>query len=118
MPGLYRNIFMFESLSGIFGRVPADERLENISSIGALGAMILNVSLGIAFSISIIMFGFGAFRYVLSSGDPKLIEKAYHTMFWSFLAALVSILAIAIKNVVAGVAGVTDPNIINGTPGF
>lgn len=107
---------MFESLSGIFENVPTEERLENINSIGALGAMILNVSLGIAFSISIIMFGFGAFRYILSSGDPKLIEKAYHTMFWSFLAALVSVLAIAIKNAVAAAAGVTDPNIINGSP--
>lgn len=100
---------MFEILDQLVANAPPEAQITRINSVGGISAILLNTMIGASFSVSLIMLAFGAFRYVLSSGDPKLIEKAYHTMFWSFLAMLATILAMVIKNVVTNAMGVTVP---------
>lgn len=109
---------MFSTLNQLLGTVPNEDKITNIDSIGTLGVIILNVALGVSFSMSIIMLAFGAFRYVASSGDPKLMEKAWHSMFWSFLAGLVTLISLVIKAVVVRTYGITAPDIVNDKPNF
>lgn len=121
----FRLINMFTSLRGLIDDIrgnpdPAVSSLplDRLDSVGSLGGLLFNVLTGATFSISLIMFAFGAFRYVVSSGDPKLIEKAYRTMFWSFLAMLVSLIAIVIKRVAIQITGITAPDLVNDRPSF
>ena len=109
---------MFQSLRDLITAVPADDKINRIDSIGSLGVIVLNVALGASFSMSLIMLAFGAFRYVVSSGDPKLVEKAYHTMLWSFIAGLVSLAAIALKNIIIQIGGITAADVVNSKPNF
>ncbi|NMB69588.1 hypothetical protein GYA27_00070 [candidate division WWE3 bacterium] len=100
---------MFDILDQIVDEAPPEAQATNINSVGAMSAILINVMLGVSFSVSLIMLAFGAFRYVVSSGDPKLIEKSYHTMFWSLIALIMTVLAVAIKNVVTAAMGVDIP---------
>lgn len=100
---------MFNVLSEIVGDAPPEAQVNRINSVGDMSAILINVMLGVSFSVSLIMLAFGAFRYVVSSGDPKLIEKSYHTMFWSLIALIMTVLAVAIKNVVTSAFGVNIP---------
>lgn len=100
---------MFEILHQIVNDAPEEAQVTSIDSVGDMSAILINVMLGASFSVSLIMLAFGAFRYVVSSGDPKLIEKSYHTMFWSLIALLMTVLAVAIKNVVTSAMGVDIP---------
>ena len=111
-------VSMFQSLRDLITAVPADDKINRIDSIGSLGVIVLNVALGASFSMSLIMLAFGAFRYVVSSGDPKLVEKAYHTMLWSFIAGLVSLAAIALKNIIIQIGGITAADVVNSKPNF
>jgi len=100
---------MFDILDELVAGAPTEAQIDRIDSVGAMSAILLNTMIGASFSVSLIMLAFGAFRYVLSSGDPKLIEKSYHTMFWSFIAMLVTMLAMAIKNLVTNAMGASIP---------
>jgi hypothetical protein len=102
---------MFDILDDLVANAPPEANIDRINSVGAMSALLLNTMIGASFSMSLIMLAFGAFRYVLSSGDPKLIEKAYHTMFWSFLAMLATMLALVIKNIVTNAMGANIPTV-------
>lgn len=83
--------------------------------------VVVNVLIGSGFAISIITMGYAMFQYAMSRGEPKEIATAYNTALWGFIAAVVSLVATALRVVGIKLFGVTNPDISGSTnvvPGF
>lgn len=111
---------MFNNLTNSLNQaqVTNEERLTNLTSIGQLGAMIMNLTISISFSVSIIAIGYAFIQFMMSQGDPKVIKTAQNALTWSIIAGLVSLASVGIKKAVLNAYGVTSSDINNGTPSF
>ena len=93
-----------------------EERLDRFDSISSILGFVANVAVGVSFSLAIISLGYAFIQYVISSGDPKAIQKAQSALIYAVISAVVSILAFAIKTVVLNAMGVQSPDLQNGLP--
>ncbi|OGC68202.1 hypothetical protein A2415_02810 [candidate division WWE3 bacterium RIFOXYC1_FULL_39_7] len=110
---------MFQDLENSINRaVPAGERVTRIDDIYSLAAFIVNIFIGAAFGISLIGLAYAFIQFMMTHGDPKAVEKARNAAFWSILGIILSLLAVAIKNVVFRGFGSTANGLINEDPGF
>jgi hypothetical protein len=89
-----------------------------ITSFENILGIILNVVMGVGFSISLISIAFSGILYVTSSGEPKNTAKAWSGFLWGAIAGMVTLFAFVIKAAVLGLVGVSNANIVNATPGF
>ena len=86
------------------------------TSVSAILGLILNIMLGVSFSISLISIAYAGILYVNSSGDPKNASKAWQGFLWGALTGMVTLGIFVIKNAIVALFGVTNPNIINAVP--
>ena len=92
-----------------------------IDSVADVLNVVINVLIGSGFAISIITMGYAMFQYAMSRGEPKEIATAYNTALWGFIAAVISLLATALRFAGIKLFGVTNPDISgsgNVVPGF
>ena len=99
---------MFEYINGIT-QAPNPTGLDSLKGIMAL---ILNVVMGVGFSLSIISLAYAGLTYVTSSGDPKNTAKAWSGFLWGAISGIVTLAAFAIKKAVLTSIGV-DSNLVN-----
>ena len=112
------NMDPFEYLRGVVSAAPPNTSVNSISDIVSLA---INILIGSGFAISIITIGYAMFQYAMSKGEPKETAIAFNTALWGFIAAVISVLALALR--VAGIKlfGVTNTDIsgeINAVPSF
>ena len=72
------------------------------STFGAFFAMIINVVMGISFSVAVISIAYSGFLYAMSAGDPKNTKTAWNTFLWGVIAVGITLAAFALKRIVAG----------------
>jgi hypothetical protein len=66
----------------------------------SIASAIINVMLGIAAAIAVIILIIGGLRYLISNGDSGQIEKAKHTIQYAIIGLIVIIFAFVIYNTV------------------
>lgn len=108
---------MFGVLNNIEAANPAPSSFSNWSVSAILG-IILNIVIGVGFSLSIVGLAYSGIIYVTSSGDPKNARKAWDGFLWSAIAAMITLAAFVIKAVALNLFGVDTPAIRNEVPGF
>lgn len=85
----------------------------NFTSIGSFVAAILNILMGIGFSIAIITIAYSGFLFANSSGDPKASKKAYDTLLYGAVAAAIVIGAVSLRFIVSRfIIGIPDPTVV------
>ena len=110
---------MFEIIENIANRVnPSQDYVwERFGSIGKISIIVINSIIGIGFAISIIATAFSAIKYILATDNPDNAKAAWRTFLYGIIGAAISLGAFALKNIVVGAFGVTDPNIVD-VPSF
>jgi hypothetical protein len=80
----------------------------NIANTGGnfktLAAAVINILLGVAAAIAVIILIIGGLRYLISAGDSGQIEKAKHTIQYAIIGLIVIIFAFVIYNTVNGLS--------------
>jgi hypothetical protein len=114
---------MFNFLgSVVYNSINSQDRFPLVGSTGSsmstLFAAGINIVLAIGFSLSIIGLGYACVLYIMSSGDPKAIQKAGSYAVYSVIGALVVFLAFAIKTVLINALGIQEPSLTNALPNF
>lgn len=72
------------------------------TNIRAVIARLIQAILGITGSIALLMFVYGGFLFLISSGSPKLVEKGKEIMKWAVLGLVVIIGAYMIVSTIVG----------------
>lgn len=108
---------MFDILTDVLNNSGADH-VSGISKISDILGMILNLVMGVGFSLSIIMVAYSAILHTMSGGNPDKTKQAWQAFLWSAIAGIITIVAFGLKAGVIGLIGVKDPNIINEIPTF
>ena len=92
------------------------DTLKNQTSIGDIWGLILNIMMGVSFSISLLSIAYAGILYVNSSGDPKNASRAWQGFLWGAITGMVTLGIFVIKNALVALLGVTNPNITNAVP--
>ncbi|HLB51505.1 hypothetical protein A3F07_01210 [candidate division WWE3 bacterium RIFCSPHIGHO2_12_FULL_38_15] len=92
------------------------DTLKNQTSIGDILGLILNIMMGVSFSISLLSIAYAGILYVNSSGDPKNASRAWQGFLWGAITGMVTLGIFVIKNALVALLGVTNPNITNAVP--
>jgi len=92
--------------------------LKNRTSVSEILGLVLNIMMGVSFSISLISIAYAGILYVNSSGDPKNAGKAWQGFLWGSITGMVTLGIFVIKNAFVSLLGVTNPNITNAVPTF
>lgn len=104
-------------LDGIIDIAP---NVTRITTIGDFFGIAINLLIGVGVSIAVIYIILSGIRFIMSQGDPKSVEQAKQALTYSIVALIISIGAIAFKNVLNSIMGVTDDLVdditVPGTP--
>jgi hypothetical protein len=91
----------------------------NFSTVGGIGYAILNILIGIGFSIAVIAVAYAGFLFANSSGDPKSAKKAYDTFLYGAIAMALVVGAVALRVLISqGIFGIVTPDIVSTTPPY
>lgn len=63
---------------------------------------LINVAIGVAGIVAVIMIVIGGQRYIVSAGDPGKMKQAKDMIIYSIIGLIVALLAFAIINFVSG----------------
>jgi len=111
----YVSIFdstQFESLKVVINRSQKNQtelsglnRFENIYDVLNVA---INFFIGVGFAIAIVGASYAMILLVMTFGEKDNIAKARDAFFWSVVAAVLSILVLAIKRITFKAIGVSD----------
>lgn len=87
-----------------------------VTQLQELIQRIINLSVGVAFILVIIMLTWAGIRMITSGGESKALSSASGTITWALLGILFLILAWLILKLIAAFTGV--PNILTFCIGF
>lgn len=87
----------------------------NITSIGNILSIAINVLMGGVFALGFISVAIGLVQLITSQGDPKSTGKAFNSIKWGVIAILLAFFVIVIKAIIFNATGVVG---INETPNF
>lgn len=109
---------MFETISNMVNYAQPNQTgvAERLGSVGSISGMIVNIVIGVGFSISLVAIALSAVMHVLSGGDPDKTKRAWNAFLYGAIGAAFSLGIVALKNIVIRAFGIDDPNIINGPP--
>jgi hypothetical protein len=88
------------------------------TSVEMLLGMAVNFFLAISSGLFLVSLAVTMVQFILSSGDPKAIDKAQKALTWTVISGIVILLSVAIKVVLLNAANVTDADLINDNPTF
>jgi uncharacterized membrane protein YidH (DUF202 family) len=107
----------FDLLNDVFSSSLVPQ--SNFTSIGGFAYAVLNIIIGIGFSIAVIAVAYSGFMFANSSGDPKTQKKAYDTFLYGAIAMALVIGAVAVRLLISrGIFGITTEIIVNTAPPF
>ncbi|RJR26846.1 hypothetical protein C4561_03670 [candidate division WWE3 bacterium] len=110
---------MFNELeNALTSAAPPGERATQFTDIYSIASLIVNIFIGLGFSVSTIGLAWAFIQFLMTKGDPKAIEKARDAAFWSILGIMLSLMAVAIKTIVFRSFGANANGLINEDPGF
>jgi len=81
-------------------------RETSYGDVASLVNLVIGVISFIAFCISLATLAFGFIQMITSQGDPKNLEKARRTLFWSIAGMVLATAIFALKNVVIDLFGI------------
>lgn len=79
-----------------------------ISQIEALYERIVNISVGAAFVVLVIILVIAGIKYITSGGEAKAISAAHQTITWGLLGILFLALAWIILRLIAAFTGTPE----------
>ena len=111
---------MFETLEKIISRVQPSqtEVMVRLGSVGNISSVIINLMIGLGFSISLVAIALSAVMHVLSEGDPDKTQGAWNAFLYGAIGAAFSLGLFAIKNIVVRAFGITDTTILDGPTNY
>lgn len=80
----------------------SEDQPEKLFGDGGMFQQITTVMLFLVGAISVIMLIIGGIRYVVSGGDSTAVQSAKNTILYAIVGIVVSLLAFAVVNFVAG----------------
>lgn len=80
----------------------SEDQPEKLFGDGGVFQQITTVMLFLVGAISVIMLIIGGIRYVVSGGDSTAVQNAKNTILYAIVGIVVSLLAFAVVNFVAG----------------
>ncbi|MBI5077605.1 hypothetical protein HZB94_04465 [Candidatus Falkowbacteria bacterium] len=87
---------------------PADISVCNLTAFEQMVANAAQIILGIAGSLTLLMFVIGGVQFLISGGNPKMIDKGKSTLkYATFGLALILLAGVAIKLLIGKLTGVT-----------
>jgi hypothetical protein len=96
--------------------VNEDEKVGHITTVSDILAGVANFMMAVSFSLSIIGFGYAMIQFIMSSGDPKAIDKATKAAIWSLVTGIVTMMLWGIRIALLRAANITDSDILEEKP--
>ena len=115
---LLQLVYMFDTIAKIFNN--ADSNQGQGTSWGTFGTLentvgvVINLVIGLGFSISMVAITISAVMYVLSEGDPDKTKRAWSAFLYGAIGAALSLGVVALKAIAIKAFGINDPNILDG----
>ncbi len=69
--------------------------------------VLVNFTLGVGVSLSVIFIGLAGIRFIMSNGDPKAVDQARHALMYAVLGLVLSIGALAVRTILLNTLGVS-----------
>lgn len=85
---------------------------DNLTQLATLIGRIINYLLAIVGAISIILIIVGGIRFIAAGGDEKATAAAKQTITFAIVGLVISLLAVLMVNVLGGLLGAKDLNIV------
>ena len=106
---------MFDTINNMINNAQPNQTdvVDRFGSIGDIAGMIINLVIGIGFSISMLAVALSFVMYVLSGGDPDKTKKAWNAFLYGIIGAAISLGVVALKIIVVKAFGIDDPNILD-----
>lgn len=83
----------------------------SFSTFGEIFGILLNVAAGASFAIGTIAIIVSGVQFIMSQGDAKNIDIARKYLTAAVIAIVLSLMAIAFKNIVLNIVGGTVPDV-------
>lgn len=91
--------------------------VDRFGTVGGIAAIIVNLVIGVGFSVGLLAISYSFVMYVLSGGNPDKTKKAWNAFLYGVIGTAIAIGVFALKNIVVGAFGVSSTD-IEGMPGF
>lgn len=109
---------MFNSINDVFKIIDSSYMPgSGVGTFSSLGAIAVNLVMGLGFGFGICSIAYSMVMYVLSGGDPDKTKKAWYAFIYGVIGTAVSIGILFFKNVVVKSMGIDTPEIVNNVPG-
>lgn len=72
------------------------------SDINVIIGRIISALLGFSGALALLAFIYGGFQWILSQGNPKMIQKGKDTLIWASIGIVVLFTAYALVNALVG----------------
>ena len=77
-------------------------------TLGEIFGFIVNLIIGIGWSLVLVMLAYGFIQYVLSKGDKTGTENAQKTITYAIVGGVGLLLIMAIRTILVGILGMTE----------
>ncbi|MFC1756182.1 hypothetical protein ACFLZK_02200 [Patescibacteria group bacterium] len=108
---------MFDTISKIFNNADSNQgqgvSWGRFGTIESTVGVVINLVIGLGFSISMVAITISFVMYVLSEGDPDKTKRAWSAFLYGVIGAALSLGIVALKTIVVKAFGINDTNILN-----
>jgi len=109
---------MLDTLNTIRNNVTGGSPDQDIyGTVGGISGAVINLIIGVGFSIGILAIAYSMLMYVLSCGNPDKTKTAWNAFLYGVIGTAFAIGVFALKNIVVRAIGVNSAD-IEGMPGF
>jgi hypothetical protein len=89
------------------------DKTGHVTSISTALILGVNTIMIVGFGLGFVSMVYAFILYIMSNGDPKNIQKARDTLFWSIIAIFISVAILVLKGALLNALDVTTPEIVN-----
>ena len=82
--------------------------LNRFKDLGDIFGFVVNLIIGIGWSLVLVMLAYGFIQYVLSKGDKTGTENAQKTITYAIVGGVGLLLIMAIRTILVGILGMTE----------
>lgn len=90
--------------------------LSDGAELGEIAAIVVNVLMGVTFSVGVVATAYAMIMFILSKGEPEKVARARDAFFWGVIAMIIAILLLALRRIIFQLFGVTTEGIAEGVP--
>lgn len=99
---------MFNIIDEVSNNINPDFAGPGYDSVSEISAIALNFMMAISFSFGIVAITYGFVSYVLSGGAPEKTKKAWYTIIYGLVGAMIGLATVVLKDLALGTLNLSE----------